>query len=154
LTTTRFARTAAPTLAAVAELTAAIDAWALALAIPDSTRRALLLVHDELASNVARHGAGARRMSIACRLDRRRNRLAYRLEDDGAPFDITAKGAPDTSAKLADRAPGGLGVHLVRTLAESFGWQRVAGENRTVVELAVDTPPKAPARRKARVSRA
>jgi serine/threonine-protein kinase RsbW len=154
MTVPRFARTVAPTLAAVAELTAAIDAWARGLAVPDSTRRALLLVHDELASNVARHGSGMRRMTIACRLDRRRDRLVYRLEDDGAPFDITAKSAPDTAAKLADRTPGGLGVHLVRTLAESFGWRRVAGRNRTEVELAIDAAPKAPATRKARVSRA
>jgi anti-sigma regulatory factor (Ser/Thr protein kinase) len=138
VTAKRLSRTAKPTLASVSDLTAAIDAWAREQRVPERARRALLLVHDELASNVARHASGARRMSIGCRLDGRRGRLHYRLEDDGAPFDLGALRAPDTSAPLAERTPGGLGIHLVRTLARSFRWRRIEDRNRTEVELALE----------------
>jgi anti-sigma regulatory factor (Ser/Thr protein kinase) len=137
LSAPRLVRKRRATLASVAELSAAIDAWARARRVPEHARRALLLVHDELASNVARH-AGARAMSISCRLDARRGRLHYRLEDDGAPFDSGALGAVDTDAPLARRTAGGLGIHLVRTLARSFRWRRIEERNRIEVELALE----------------
>ena len=151
MTAPRLSRAAKPTLASVSRLTAAIDAWGRAHDVPDRTRRALLLVHDELASNVARHAAGARRMTVTCRIDARRKRLFYRLEDDGEAFDLAAREAPDTAAALEDRTAGGLGIHLVRTLAEAFSWRRVGGKNRTEVELAIEAPPRA---RRGSVSRA
>ena len=140
MTAPRLSRTAKPTLESVSRLTAAIDAWSRALDVPDRTRRALLLVHDELASNVARHAAGARRMTITCRIDTRRKRLHYRLEDDGAAFDLAELDAPDTAGALEERTPGGLGIHLVRTLAQAFSWRRVEGRNLTEIELALDPP--------------
>ena len=134
----RLSRTRPPTIAAVAEVTAAIEAWALALDVPQRALRALLLIHDELASNVARYGKGAKRMAISCRLDSRRRLLHYRLEDDGAAYDVLARDEPDTTAPLAERTPGGLGIHLVRTLARAVRWRRVEGKNRTEIELAFD----------------
>jgi len=141
LSGTRLSRTRPTTIAAVAEITAAIDAWGRALAVPERALRALLLAHDELASNVARHGEGALRMTITCRVDSRRKRLHYRLEDDGAEFDVLARDEPDTNAALAERTAGGLGIHLVRTLARAVRWQRVGGRNRTEIELALDGTP-------------
>ena len=80
-------------------------------------------------------------MTISCRFDSRRKLLHYRLEDDGAEFDVVARAAPDTGAALRDRTPGGLGIHLVRRLARAIRWRRVEGKNRTEVALALDGTP-------------
>ena len=50
-------------------------------------------------------------------LDWTQGRVRYELEDDAAAFDPGSRSTPDTEAALADRSPGGLGIHLVRTLA-------------------------------------
>ena len=55
------------------------------------------------------------------------------VEDAGAPFDPTRSREPDIDESLDERAIGGLGLHLVRSLADVFSYQRVGCVNRTVV---------------------
>lgn len=131
-------RSVPPTLAAVAETAAEIERWACAQGVAERSLRDLLVVHDELASNVARHGAGASEMAFQIDFDRERRRVRYRLEDDAAAFDPASRSRPDTAAALADRSPGGLGIHLVRTLARDLHWSRVGDRNRIELEIPVD----------------
>ena len=131
-------RVALPTIAAVAETTSEIALWARELGVPERPLRDLLVVHDELASNVARHGAGASEFSLVIDLDWTLRRLRYRLEDDAAAFDPGTRAQPDTAAALADRSPGGLGIHLVRTLARDLHWSRVGMRNRIELEILLD----------------
>lgn len=51
------------------------------------------------------------------------------IEDDGSPFDPTAKKVTLSAADLEDRAIGGLGIHLIRTLADSVSYERLEGQN-------------------------
>lgn len=138
LTASTWQRVAPPTLAAVAETAAEIECWAREQGVAERALRDLLVVHDELASNVANHGAGASEMSFRIDLDRERRRVRYRLEDDAAAFDPASRSRPDTAAALEDRSPGGLGIHLVRTLARDLHWSRVADRNRIELELPLD----------------
>lgn len=131
-------RTAPPTIAAVAESTAEIALWARAVGLPERPLRDLLVVHDELASNVANHAAGASAFALHIDLDWTRRQLCYRLEDDAAAFDPAAHRRPDTAAALADRSPGGLGIHLVRTLTRDLRWSRVGERNRVELEIPLD----------------
>lgn len=131
-------RSAPATLAAVAETAGEIERWGRAQGVAERSLRDLLVVHDELASNVANHGAGASEMSFRIDLDRERRRVRYRLEDDAAAFDPGSLRQPDTAAALADRAPGGLGIHLVRTLARDLHWSRVGDRNRIELEIPLD----------------
>jgi serine/threonine-protein kinase RsbW len=86
------------------------------------TAHRLAVVCEELAANVAGHGAagpsGASYVAVALR--RRGSALHLLVEDDGTPFDPLGRAAPDTAAPLATREAGGLGVHLVRTLARDM----------------------------------
>ena len=72
-------------------------------------------------------------------LDRTLRRLHYRLEDDAAAFDPGARSRPDTAAALEDRSPGGLGIHLVRTLTLDLRWSRVGDRNRIELEIDLDS---------------
>lgn len=131
-------RTARPDLAAVAETAAEIAQWARRQGVAESRLHDLLVVHDELASNVANHGAGATAMAFRIDLDWALRELRYRLEDDAAAFDPASRSRPDTAAALADRSPGGLGIHLVRTLTRDLRWSRVGERNRIELEIAFD----------------
>ena len=132
-------RSAPATLAAVAETAAEIALWARQEGLAERPLRDLLVVHDELASNVANHGAGASEIALQIDLDRTLRRLHYRLEDDAAAFDPGARSRPDTAAALEDRSPGGLGIHLVRTLTLDLRWSRVGDRNRIELEIDLDS---------------
>ncbi len=134
-----FRASAPATLAAVAETAAEIALWARQEGLAERPLRDLLVVHDELASNVANHGAGASEIALQIDLDRTLRRLHYRLEDDAAPFDPGARSRPDTAAALEDRSPGGLGIHLVRTLTRDLRWSRVGDRNRIELEIDLDS---------------
>lgn len=126
-----------PTIEGVAEAAIELDAWCRRGGVDEQRRRDLLLIHDELASNVARHAGGASYVAIRARLEAGPARILYGVEDDGARFDPLSRAMPATDAPLEARVPGGLGIHLVRTLAARVAWRRARGRNRLEVELAL-----------------
>ncbi len=128
------ARLAPPTIDGVAELSERLDRWALDRGLSDGRRHDLLVAFDELASNVARYAEAASQLEVRAVVSPRRT-VVLTVEDDGAPFDPLDRPAPATSAALADRQPGGLGIHLVRRLAKRVVYARSAERNRIEVEL-------------------
>jgi serine/threonine-protein kinase RsbW len=126
-----------PTVEGVAEAAVELDAWCRRGGIDERYRRDLLLIHDELASNVARHAGGASFVAVRARIEPEPDRIVYVIEDDGARFDPLSRARPATDAPLEERVPGGLGVHLVRTLAARVAWRRNRGRNRLEVEVSL-----------------
>lgn len=63
--------------------------------------------------------------------------LTLRLADHGLPFDPLAHPAPVAPTRLDDARPGGLGLHLLRRYARELAYERVDGENRLMVVLAL-----------------
>ena len=55
------------------------------------------------------------------------------FSDDGAPYDPLAHEDPDTSLPAEARPIGGLGIMMVRKMADSVRYERVNGRNRLVV---------------------
>lgn len=51
------------------------------------------------------------------------------IEDDGSPFDPTRKKVELSVADPRDRAIGGLGIHLIKTLTDSVSYERLEGHN-------------------------
>jgi serine/threonine-protein kinase RsbW len=127
-------RVAPPTLDGVAAVGDALDRWARAVRLPDERRRELLLAYDELASNVANHSKGAKELRIGARC-LASGAAVLVVEDDGRKFDPLARKKPRTDQPLAERAIGGLGIHLVRELAARLSYERNARNNRIRLEL-------------------
>ena len=50
--------------------------------------------------------------------------------DDGHPFDPLTRPAPDFSLDVQDRPIGGLGIYLLRKLADQISYERRDGTNR------------------------
>jgi sigma-B regulation protein RsbU (phosphoserine phosphatase) len=94
------------------------------------------LVAEELLTNVVRSldaRGGDSRMSLDCELTH--TQIVVTVRDDGPPFDPLSLAAPDLDADIDDRAIGGLGVTLVRQLADSCRYSRVAGHNVMEIRL-------------------
>jgi len=52
-----------------------------------------------------------------------------RLEDNGSPFDPTARVDPDISAPAEARPVGGLGIFMIKKLCARLEYQRMEGLN-------------------------
>ena len=78
-------------------------------------RFAVELALEEIFTNVVRHNANGAGL-IAIELERRDGEVILTIIDPDAPrFDPLADGPdPGTDLPLAERVPGGLGIHLVK----------------------------------------
>ncbi|HQX26100.1 MAG TPA: SpoIIE family protein phosphatase, partial [Pseudomonadota bacterium] len=94
------------------------------------------LIAEELLTNTLRHGcdpAVAHAIEVEARWTDDRLALAFR--DDGAAFDPLARADPDLDAGIDERPIGGLGIFLVRELAESVSYERIGRDNVLRVHL-------------------
>lgn len=90
----------------------------------------ILIVLEELITNLAKYGYPNRlggNAEIALQLDGAR--LTIEFADDGDPFDPLQEPPPDLDSPIEERAPGGLGIHIVRALSEEARYRRDAGRN-------------------------
>ena len=55
--------------------------------------------------------------------------VAAEIIDNARPFDPTAAPDPDLSLPLEQRDPGGLGVHLMRSMMDGLQYRRSDGRN-------------------------
>jgi serine/threonine-protein kinase RsbW len=106
----------------------------------DATLR-VVLVLEELFTNTVIHGYGDAEGPVWVTLASQPDAIAVIYEDIAPPFDPVGHTPPPTLAPEA-RAPGGLGLTLVRGLCVSASYARVGERNR--VTLAVATSSAAP----------
>ena len=78
------------------------------------------LVLEELFTNLVKYGRGARG-DVEISLERGASGVAAQLREfDAEPFDPTQLPEVDVHRPVAERRPGGLGVHFIRQLTKSF----------------------------------
>lgn len=94
--------------------------------LSESVRRDLRLIAEEAVTNVLKY-ASARTVELALELEAHEARLE--LRDDGLPFDPLDAPPPDLESPLEERPIGGLGIHLLRELADEIQYRRQAGFN-------------------------
>ena len=96
---------------------------------------------DELVANVIRWGCDdGREHQIQVTVSVDATRVCVVIADDGRPFDFSSVPSPDILLAPEHRSEGGLGIHLVRTLADEVIYDRVGGRN--VVEVKVKRAPR------------
>ena len=121
----------------LAESLQGFQTWARSELLPESMRRRGGVILDELLTNVARHAYPDDRPGwVGVELVPRGDG-AWQLTvvDEGPPFDPLERPAPETADTLDEAIPGGLGVHLVRNMARSARYDRVANRNRLQLVL-------------------
>jgi anti-sigma regulatory factor (Ser/Thr protein kinase) len=60
--------------------------------------------------------------------------LSLTVIDDGHPFDPLHAPEPDFSVEIEDRPAGGLGIYLLRSLADDMVYERRDGTNRLTLK--------------------
>lgn len=94
------------------------------------------LVAEELLTNVVRHGVAAGGThSIEIDVDLRDEEVVIVVTDDGAAFDPLQAPRFDPDAPLEARRVGGMGIHLVRSVARHLSYRRDGDRNVLEVTL-------------------
>jgi len=98
--------------------------------VPSRALYAINLALDEIVTNVVRYGfddsAGK---EIVAQVTAREDELMTVVSDPGRAFNPLDVAPPDLAAPLAERALGGLGIHLVRSLMDTIEYHRQNGKN-------------------------
>lgn len=100
--------------------------------IGSAGRFRLTLIVEELATNVIMHGYGLGAEGTIEVLLRHPEgaRVELQVEDGAPPFDpFSTVPSVDLTADLTERTVGGLGVHLVRSMAETLDYSFRGGRN-------------------------
>ncbi|MBU8545299.1 MULTISPECIES: ATP-binding protein [Roseomonadaceae] len=122
-------------LAGLAAAQEAVEAWAESQDVPPAQALRLRLVTEELLANLIEHatwpaGPTPARLEVVWR----DGVLSLALEDAAAPFD--PRHAPAAVPSLEGEAVGGLGLALVRRMAQRLDYGRTeAGGNRTSLDI-------------------
>jgi serine/threonine-protein kinase RsbW len=107
-----------------------VEAFGAEAGLPPEVTFRLTLALDEAVSNVIRHGFtdnAEHQISVGVQVSD--GMVTATVEDDGIPFDPHDAPAPDLDAPIEQRAPGGLGVHLVKATMDEVRYRREGARN-------------------------
>lgn len=109
----------------IESLTEALRGWAERRGIPARTVNSIILMLDELLTNVVMHGYGDDDSGeIEVTVLTIENGVEVIIRDSAHAFDPFSIAEPDTTLDVDERDIGGLGVHFVRKMADSFAYRR------------------------------
>lgn len=77
---------------------------------------------------------------ITLTLDTAMDHVRLGIRDDGKPFNPLGMPGHTMPASLADASVGGLGVHLIRSMMTSCGYERRGTHNILTLEASAETP--------------
>jgi serine/threonine-protein kinase RsbW len=90
----------------------------------------LVLAATEAATNTIVHGYRGRAGYLEAEVESENDVLVVRLRDRAPAFDPRQVAAPDLTAPLEERTPGGLGIYLMHALTDDLIYERTPhGEN-------------------------
>jgi anti-sigma regulatory factor (Ser/Thr protein kinase) len=134
--TPTYRRTLAPTLSDYLPVPAEVEAFCAGHGLPRATQARVLVALEELVLNLIDHATGWEEGRIDVRIDVEPTRVVLELEDDADPFDPRSAPAFDPTRPLEERGPRGMGIHLVRSVAERVEYERAGARNRLRVAIA------------------
>ena len=102
----------------------------------------LAVVRDELVSNIVRYSS-ATTFDLGVEIVESPHGVRLKFSDDGVPYDPLSRPPPDVSMPLEKRPQGGLGIMVVRSLADSVDYERVGDRNVLTVFMSVEHAAKA-----------
>jgi serine/threonine-protein kinase RsbW len=98
--------------------------------VPSRALYAINLALDEVVTNVITHGfENASGQELIAHLTAREGEVTTEVTDKGRAFNPLEAPPPDLTATLGERALGGLGVHLVRSLMDRVEYRREGEKN-------------------------
>lgn len=120
-----------PTFDSMHALSGFVDAFAAQHALHQKDTYALQVACEELFTNTLRHGDPPAN-EVEVRMEWNAAYVAVTYIDDGGAYDTASTATPDTTLPAHERAIGGLGAHLIRTMMRNFEYERRGNRNHTV----------------------
>ena len=102
---------------------------------PDDVMR-INLVLDEIVGNVIRHGQAGPAGRIDVTVSLQGAAITIDVIDDGIAFDPLTVPPPNLDLPIEERPVGGLGIHIVKSLAAGVEYRREGDRNHLVVTIA------------------
>jgi serine/threonine-protein kinase RsbW len=111
----------------------------MALGVDAATIPDVVLAVDEAATNIILHGYQGQEGIIEIEVEQEGDALVVRLRDEAVPFDPTSVPLPDLTVPLEQRAPGGLGIYLIRQVMDEVAYRITSqgGNELTLVKRGV-----------------
>ncbi len=104
---------------------------------PPTAQAKLDVIFDEIVSNIVKHSnASSFEIAVEFTLDPRGVKLVF--GDDGVAYDPLAHVDPDVTLALEDRPIGGLGLLMVKKMADSVSYERRRDRNCFTVFKTID----------------
>jgi anti-sigma regulatory factor (Ser/Thr protein kinase) len=116
---------------AIARAGGEAERWLESYQAPPQALNLVLLAIEEVVTNCIEYGyddAGEHTIVIVLSISD--GILTMNVIDDGHPFDPFTLPPPDFSLDIQDRPIGGLGIYLLRKLADHISYERRDGTNR------------------------
>lgn len=132
--------------ARVEDLNTSLEAVLKRHGIDAGVRGDVRLIVEELASNAIAYGGadgagsqgkGVGQHELSVNIAIAGDLLTLEFRDEGAPFDPLSTEPPDLEADIMDRPIGGLGLYLIRQIAEETHYRRVDDANLLRVSLRI-----------------
>ena len=123
--------TLSPRLSELTRIRNELDQYLRECSLPDTVRNTLLVVTEEILSNIVRYGCCDEASdSIEVKVERESEVVHMEFIDSGEPFNPLEEAGRATAGQLVDnRKTGGFGVHLVRELTNYQEYTRKADRN-------------------------
>lgn len=117
-----------PNRESVAEVVQYFDNFNEENKIPRSMSAKIMVIVDEIYSNIVNY-SGATFAKLYCRLEQNRSRICMSFEDNGIAYNPLEKEDPDITLSSEEREIGGLGIFMVKEMAEDIKYSRINGNN-------------------------
>jgi len=119
---------------ALPDVFAFIDSFFDQESIDRSSLFAINFAAEELFTNMVKYNPGGRG-DIGIELATNGNVITVQITDQADhPFDVTAAPDVDIDRPLAERRPGGLGLHLIRRMVDRVEYDHRDGQSRVTFE--------------------
>ncbi len=98
--------------------------------LPSEPEMDASLALEEILSNVIRHGCEpGRDYDIRVRISLGKGRYELQISDNATPYNPLLRPDPNLDLPLEQRTPGGLGIFLVKQLADDLRYEFENGRN-------------------------
>ncbi len=93
---------------------------------PQSTKREIYIIADEIFSNIVKY-SGSKETVITCLAEEGIIRLSF--SDSGAAYNPLIRTDMDIAVPVEEKAEGGMGLIIVKKLADEISYEHKEGKN-------------------------